>query len=107
MGLGMMIFTDSSSLVGSSSIEIAETNELQAIRPAISFERVLECQLGRAIRIDRLTRASFGDRAFCRIAINRRSRREDEPAYPRIHHRIQQCDGCGNIVVEIFSWIFY
>src|SRR5437762_9565775 len=100
MGFGIVIFTDSSSLVGSSSSEVAETDELQAIRPAVSFERVFECQLGRAIRIDWLTRAIFSNRTFCRITINCRGRRKDDLAYPRIHHRVQQSDRSRNIVVK-------
>ena len=107
MGFRMVIFTDSSSLVGSSSIEIAESDEPQAVRSAVGFQCVLECQLGCAIGIDGLTRAIFSNRASCWIAINCRRRRKDELAHARIHDRIQQRDCSRDIVLKIFSWILY
>src|SRR5438552_14897645 len=107
MGLRLVNFTDSSSLVGSSSIAIAESDEPQAVRSAVGFQCVLECQLGCAIGIDRLTRAIFSNRASCWIAINCRRRRKDELAYARIHDRIQQRDCSRDIVLKIFSWILY
>lgn len=87
--------------IGAAGIDIAQCCPAQAIRRAQVRQRLLDHQLGGAIRVDRLLRRAFRDRVSIGHAIDRRAAGIDHRACGKYPHRIDQGQGVAPLVAII------
>src|SRR5438445_9347107 len=71
VSLRVMVLADFRALVCSRRIEVSEAHKAQSISEAVGFQRILECELGRSVRIHWLTRITFRYGHFHWIAVDR------------------------------------
>lgn len=78
MALGLVVFANIASLVGATSVEVPETDRLQAVSGFRPFQNPLDHELRVAVGVHRVRRVSGSDGNALGFAKDGSGRRKDE-----------------------------
>lgn len=100
---GVVEFADLSAVVGSGGIEVAQAGRPQAVSSVVGFERVFKKQFGGTVGVNWLARRLLRDGNTLGSSVDGARGRKDKMAHTRISGGIEQGEGIGDIVPEIFA----
>ena len=87
---------------GAGGVEVAQRDDLEAVRAVKPAERALVRQLRFAVRVDRTGRHPLVERRPLGHAVDGARRREHDRRHARVAHRFEQADA-GNQVVAVVT----
>src|SRR5882672_8584599 len=101
MGFGIVVFADLAIRIGARSIEVTQSNPVQAVSPAKPRQHFFRLKLGFTIRIDRFRGSGFRDWNMIRNPVDRTGRRKDQICDAHLRHRFQEIERSHHIVAKI------
>ncbi len=105
MGLRVVRLSYTAKGIGADHVEIPQTDAAYAIGKTIVIHHVLDVQLGRPVRIDRILRVRFIDGSAYRLPVDGGGRREHHFVHAMRPHGVQKIHSANDVVTIILAWI--
>src|SRR4051812_19088179 len=86
-------------------VEVAKGGGAQTVRGLVPRKRALEGELRLAVRVGRLQGVGLFDGLLLGLAVDGRSRREDEARYIALPHRVQEREPRDDVVSIILRGV--